>query len=81
MFRILIVDDELLVRTNIKLFLQQTAEDFTVCGEADNGRTGLEQVRLLHPDIIFSDMKMPEMDGVEFCRQVHEQYPGIVLSL
>lgn len=77
MFRILIVDDELLVRTNIKLFLQQTAEDFTVCGEADNGRTGLEQVRLLHPDIIFSDMKMPEMDGVEFCRQVHEQYPGI----
>ena len=77
MFNILIVDDELLVRTHIKLLLQTVSDEFVVCGEATDGISALKQIPLLHPQIIFSDMKMPDMNGLELCQAVHEQYPEI----
>lgn len=79
MYKILLVDDEVLVRTNLKLLLQKFSSEYTVCGEAGDGVTGLEQTNLMRPHIIFTDMKMPNMDGVEFCRKVRDSYPEITL--
>lgn len=79
MYKILLVDDEVLVRTNLKLLFQKFSSEFTVCGEAGDGVTGLEQAKLLRPHIIFTDMKMPNMDGVEFCRKIHQSYPEITM--
>lgn len=81
--RILIVDDELLVRTNLKYILtvginQYTEKrEVTVCVEASNGEEALTAIEKYHPDVIFSDMMMPVMDGMELCRQCHEKYPEI----
>ncbi len=78
MYNILIVDDELLVRTNIKLLLQNSTQEFTVCGEASDGISALDKIPLTHPHIIFSDMRMPNMDGLELCQKVTEAYPDIL---
>ncbi len=79
MYKILLVDDEVLVRTNLKLLLQKFSPEFFVCGEASDGVSGLKQASLLHPDIIFTDMRMPNMDGVEFCRKIQITFPDISL--
>lgn len=79
MFKILVVDDDLLVRTNIKLLLQNISSEFVVCGEAIDGVSALEQIPVLSPHILFTDMRMPNMDGLELCQKVREQYPEIKL--
>lgn len=75
MYNILIVDDELLVRTNIKLLLQNFSQEFMVCGEASDGLSALDKISQTHPDIILSDMRMPNMNGLELCQKVKELYP------
>lgn len=78
MYNILIVDDELLVRTHIKLLLQNISDEFVVCAEAIDGISALEKIPLARPDIIFSDMRMPNMNGLELCQKVQQQYPDIL---
>lgn len=75
--KILIVDDELLVRTNIKLLLKTCEKDILVCGEAANGKEALAAIPKCNPDVILCDMKMPEMDGLTLCKMVRTQYPEI----
>lgn len=77
MRKILLVDDELLVRTNIRLLLSSHSETLEICGEASNGREALELISSVRPDIILSDMQMPEMNGLELCKAVRFQFPEI----
>lgn len=77
MRKILLVDDELLVRTNIKLLLTPYSDRLEICGEASNGKEALDLIPILQPDIILSDMQMPEMDGVDLCKAIHHQFPHI----
>jgi DNA-binding NarL/FixJ family response regulator len=62
--RLLIVDDQELVRTGFRLFLE-TQEDLEVVGEAGDGVEAIERARELRPDLILMDIRMPGMDGVE----------------
>ncbi|MCR4588018.1 MAG: response regulator [Lachnospiraceae bacterium] len=71
MLNIMLVDDEVLVRTNIKLMLSQFEEDFTVCGEASSAEEAIKILDQVKPDVILSDMVMSEMNGVDFCKYVH----------
>ena len=50
-----------------------TPLDFRIL-EASNGREGLEQVEQGHPDLVITDIVMPEMDGYDFTRRVRESY-------
>ena len=61
--KVLIVDDEFLVRQGIKHHMNWEAEGFNIVGEASNGEEGLQQVELLKPDIVITDIVMPVMDG------------------
>jgi DNA-binding NarL/FixJ family response regulator len=62
--RLLIVDDQELVRTGFRLFLE-TQDDLEVVGEAGDGEEAIERARRLRPDVILMDIRMPRMDGVE----------------
>ncbi len=62
--RLLIVDDQELVRTGFRLFLE-IQDDFQVVGEAGDGEEAIALARKLRPDVVLMDIRMPRMDGVE----------------
>lgn len=69
MFKILIIDDDPIVRVALKRTLQNQGYDTTV---ASNGQEGITQAKILYPALIICDWVMSEMDGLEVCRQVKE---------
>ncbi|PZT55956.1 response regulator transcription factor [Paenibacillus silvae] len=75
--KVLIVDDEFLVRQGIKHHMNWEAEGFNIVGEASNGEEGLQQVELLKPDIVITDIVMPVMNGETFVRTLKAAYPQI----
>ncbi|MFK7957166.1 MAG: LytR/AlgR family response regulator transcription factor [Lysobacterales bacterium] len=62
--RVLVVDDEPLARERLTTLLSDT-EGVELVGEAGNGREAIEQVRECHPELVFMDIRMPVMDGLE----------------
>ena len=62
--RVLIVDDHGIVRKGTRALLDRIP-DFTVVGEAGNGKEAVAQAKELQPDVILMDLMMPEMDGIE----------------
>ncbi|MES2405264.1 MAG: LytTR family DNA-binding domain-containing protein [Pseudomonadota bacterium] len=67
MIRALIVDDEPPARAQVREFLAGEP-DLAVIGESSDGRDALEQIRLLDPDLVFMDIRMPKMSGIEVLR-------------
>lgn len=68
---VLVVDDNADIRTYVRSIFE---DDYLVI-DADSGVTGLEQARKALPDIIISDVMMPEMDGLAFCHAVKTDLP------
>ena len=75
--RILIVEDEYLLRQGIKNLVDWEKEGFIVAGEASNGAEALEQAALLNPHIVITDIVMPVMNGIDFISVIKERYPDI----
>jgi DNA-binding NarL/FixJ family response regulator len=73
--RVVIADDHPVVREGLAAMLNKQA-DFSVVGEAENGREAIEKARELRPDVILMDLRMPEVDGVEAMRQIGRESPG-----
>ncbi|MGQ7889484.1 response regulator [Paenibacillus sp. WC2504] len=77
MMRILIVDDEILVRIGLKTIIPMNNEEFQVIGEA---ASGLEALAILenHPcEIVLTDIRMPDMDGLELLQIIRERWPAM----
>jgi two-component system, NarL family, response regulator LiaR len=70
--RILVVDDHSLVREGLRLVLSNEP-DMDVVGEAANGLEAVKQARLLKPDIILMDLRMPRMNGIEAITEIKKQ--------
>ena len=68
--RVLLVDDQELVRTGFRMILAGE-EGIEVVGEASNGREALERAIRLRPDVIVMDIRMPVMDGLEEIGRAH----------
>ena len=73
MLKVLIVEDEEMIRKGIVLTVDWAALDCVVVGEAANGLEGLEAARRLEPTLIITDLKMPQMDGIEMLRALREE--------
>jgi DNA-binding NarL/FixJ family response regulator len=69
MIRVLLCDDQALVRSGFRMILE-AREDLEVVGEAEDGRQAIELSRQLDPDVILMDVRMPNVDGVEATRQL-----------
>ena len=71
MRKVLIVDDELLARRMLKESIVWEEYGYCVAWEASNGKDGLEMAVRCRPDVIFVDIKMPLMDGLEMVKQLN----------
>ena len=67
---ILIIDDEYYFRQALIKYILAFQEEYLVIGEANNGKTGIQKIKELHPDIILIDITMPQMNGFEVIEYV-----------
>ena len=73
--RLMLADDHRLLRESLSRSMGE--HGFEIVGEARNGLDAVELARSLRPDVVLMDVSMPEMDGVEACRQIHAEMPDI----
>lgn len=74
--RVLLADDHEVVRLGLKALLADYPE-FEVVGEAENGYQAVRLALETRPDVIVMDVRMPGMSGIEACREIRRQHPGI----
>ena len=77
--RILVVDDSEISRRIIGTILR--SRHWTVCGEAEDGKDGVEKFQELKPDVVLLDLSMPDMTGIEAAQQMSASNPTIPLIL
>lgn len=78
--KVLLVEDSA-VAINIYEKMLSNSSHIEVIGKAGNGKEGLELVTQLNPDVICTDLQMPQMDGLEFTKQVMAHHPTPILVL
>ncbi len=76
--RVLVVEDEKIIRNSIITSIEVLDSYFEIVGSASNGQEALEKIKDLHPHIVFTDIEMPILSGIELVRIIHEQYPDII---
>ena len=71
-FKVMIIDDEPIIRKGLRNIIDWKQYDCEICAEAADGVEGAELIRSLRPDIIFTDIKMPEVDGLSMIKEIRE---------
>ncbi|MDF2645584.1 MAG: hypothetical protein K0Q73_1389 [Paenibacillus sp.] len=72
MYRILIVDDEPMIRKGLQKLVEQSELPIESLRTAENGVVALQRIQEERPDFLFTDIRMPKMDGLELCARVAE---------
>ncbi|MDD6483387.1 MAG: response regulator [Clostridiales bacterium] len=80
MYKIIIVDDEKSIRSGMSK-LPWESWGFRVCGTAKDGLEALELIAEDKPDVVLSDIRMPNMDGVELMKYLNQNYPEIKIII
>lgn len=76
LLNVLLVDDEPFIRKGLTALIDWEAEGYRIAGEASNGRNAIQMLNAKEFDVILSDIKMPEMDGIEFISYVRRNKLG-----
>ncbi|WP_162463118.1 response regulator transcription factor [Paenibacillus psychroresistens] len=72
MYKVLLVDDERIILESLKASLDWESFGFSICGTAENGIVALERIKELRPDVVFTDIRMPGISGLEFIKKAKE---------
>ena len=83
MYKVLIIEDEELIRRGLVYTIDWLSLDCTVIGEAADGVQGLQKIKEMHPDIVIADIRMPGLSGLEMIEQAKacgERFYAIILS-
>ena len=81
MYKILLVDDEILVRDAIRENIDWKGMDCELVGDCENGQQAAEFVQNHEVDIVLTDICMPYMDGMELSHFLHDNYPDIIIVI
>lgn len=73
MLKVLLVDDEVFVRKGLLELIPWEQLNYTIAGEAENGREALQLMERLQPDLVITDIRMPIVDGLDLIRNVKER--------
>lgn len=83
MIKVFLADDHAVLRDGLRYILE-TQNDITVVGDAADGRTAVQQVKQLHPDVVVMDISMPGLNGIEATQHIHTDFPSaqvVILSI
>ena len=72
--RLFIVDDSGVIREGLKIMLESET-DFEIVGTADNGKSAIELVEDIKPDIVLMDLEMPTLNGISSTQVICERLP------
>ena len=73
MIQVYLADDEKWVLLGLQKLIQKSGLPFQVVGEADNGLLALEEIRMLRPQVLFTDIRMPKMTGIDLLCKIREE--------
>lgn len=73
MQKIFIADDEMWIIMGLKKLIQKSGKPFSIIGEANNGVTALEELERKMPDVLFTDIRMPGLNGLELLEKLNEK--------
>ena len=77
-FNVLIVDDEHLIRQSLRRKIEETSDNFRISDECSDGAQALNILKEKDIHIVFTDIRMPVMDGLRLSSEIHARYPDIV---
>ncbi|WP_379155701.1 response regulator [Paenibacillus sp. sgz5001063] len=81
MKKVMLVDDEILIRESIRECVDWEREGFIYCGDASDGELALPLIGEKLPDILITDIKMPFMNGLELSSVVRQRFPKIKIII
>lgn len=76
-YQVIVVDDESLIARNIAKNIERVNPAFEVTKTFSYGTEALEYIRSAPPHLVFTDIRMPEMDGIALAKQLYEEFPFI----
>lgn len=82
MYKIMLIEDEEIIREGLRTLLEDVFEGFTICCEAANGQEALDRLDIAQPDIVITDIRMDIMNGIETIKCIRERnsLPIIIIS-
>ncbi|MDD7267368.1 MAG: response regulator [Lachnospiraceae bacterium] len=81
MYKVLLVDDEILIRDAMREIIHWEELGFELMGTASDGRQALDMIEVERPQLVLTDICMPYMDGLELARELHERYPSVKVMI
>ena len=81
MYRVVLVDDERLIIRGLSTVIPWAELGCEIAGTAHDGVSGLELIRSIRPDIVLTDIRMPNMDGLTMLAAIRSEFPGIQMSV
>lgn len=81
MKKLVVIDDEYLVIEGIRVMLKRIGKDYELVGSASDGQTALELIENVHPDVVFVDIRMPGLSGLEVIEHFYKKYPDMIFVL
>ena len=77
-YKVMLVDDDSLVRRGLKSFVDWEKKGLVLAGEAADGGKALELLESLRPDIVITDMYMPNYNGLKFIQEAQASFPDLL---
>ena len=81
MYKVVIIDDEPIIVEGLTRVIDWEAHHCRIVATAGNGHQGQEVIRKFHPDIVFTDIAMPGMDGLQMIAAIRSEEPQLLISI